>query len=82
MSKAPVYIEWIDACGPAEGGWITPASAALLTPSVVKCVGWVIKSTRTHVILAGSRSPASVDGVTCIPRVCITRQVKMPVPKK
>ncbi len=79
--QSPEYVEWDDACSPAEGGWQDMNFAAGLHPSKIRSVGWVIKETRNHVTMASGCSPNAFDGVTCIPKVCITRRTPM-VPKK
>jgi hypothetical protein len=82
MGKSPVYIEWDDACSPAEGGWQNTDFAKSLKCSPIHSVGWVLKETKTKVIMASGLSPGAVDGVTCIPKVCITRRVTLNIPRQ
>ncbi len=80
-NKPPEYIEWDDACSPAEGGWQDVSHSKQLRPSKIHSIGWVLKETKGHVTLVAGCSPNAVDGVICIPKVCITRRSTM-VPKK
>ncbi len=63
-------VDWIDSA--ASDGWQDEGHAADTTPSRCMTVGWILKKTREHITLAGSRSDLdNCSQVMSIPRKCI-----------
>ena len=79
-----LYVEWVDAVGPAESGWLTPDELAeyLQREMLIKECGWVVDQSKDYIsLVAGlSEEPVGSEWVSVyhrlirIPIKCIRKK--------
>jgi len=81
FEKNPIYLEWLDSS--RTDGWVRADDAK---PGSLKCrtIGWVVKDTKTSIIIGGhmAEDPVQVCGILEIPKCAITHIRNVPVKKK
>lgn len=71
-------VQWTDACGPDAVVTLTRPDIDELEPLGMAEVGFLVKETDTHIVLAPQIS--AEDGFRrpiCIPKVCITERTQL-----
>lgn len=84
MKRKLVYLEWIDAVGPAESGWINTDEIKehLGREMLIKEAGWVIDENKEYLSIVAGMSEEPPDSEWCsiyhrlirIPQKCIRRK--------
>lgn len=82
-----LYVKWIDASGPAQGGWLDSSELEehLEREMLIEDVGWVVKEDKDYLCLVSGCSIEPEDSEWCsifhhlikIPRPCIRRKVDL-----
>lgn len=70
-----VYIRWLDHVGWTQNNWHDIDDTKLLTPSVIDTVGWIVKETKKHIIVASIITDnGNTNGEICIIKGCIVKR--------
>lgn len=78
MTRELVLIEWLDAISAPKSGWKSVEKVSNAKPAVIKSVGWVLKRTKTYVILVSSLTDdGDCDGDTVIPVSMLTKVTRL-----
>lgn len=73
---ARVELHWLDSCGPpGSDRWIHPSDYKV-APSEIHTRGFIVKETKTYVVVASSLSNSGhMSGMLTIPKCAITKRV-------
>lgn len=69
-----VYIEWLDSSGMHEGIWHMLDDIKKCKPIKMRSVGWVLRETKSHVVLVSHLAPSQGRGDMAIPKATITKR--------
>lgn len=74
MSIPRVEITWIDSCTYGDG-WVAGVGSA--RPAPCTTVGFLLRETKSYIVIAHTVAPEHVMGALTIPKVAITKRRRL-----